>query len=112
MVVEHLHARDHGNAAPARFLAKALLVGNVEIAAMPGGESVEPFAESLLEKIERSLSDPESEEALLMLGDFEPGDPRGSLLAAPTPAGHEAAEVSIAFVRCSRGAREWLRRRR
>jgi hypothetical protein len=72
MVVEHLHTRDHGDVVSARFLAKTLLVGNVEIAAVPGGESVEPFAEGLLQERERSFSYPVSEKSVLMLGDLPP----------------------------------------
>jgi hypothetical protein len=98
MVVEHLHARDHRNVVSARLLAKPLLVGNVEIAAMPGRESGEPFTESLPQESERSLARPESEKAFLMLRDLEPGHAGRSLLTAQATARQEAAEVSITFV--------------
>jgi hypothetical protein len=88
MVVEHFHAGDQGNAASARFFSKTLFVGNVEIAAMPRRESVEPLDESLSQELERALSSPESEKSFLVLGDLRPGDTRRSLLAAQPSPGH------------------------
>jgi hypothetical protein len=98
MVVEHFHARHHGNAAPVGFFAKTLFVGNVEIAAMAGGDGIEPVAESVLQELERSLTDPESEETRLVLGDLGPGNLREPFFAAQAAARHEAAEIPVSLV--------------